>query len=243
MRRAAPFAVSGGWCGEIRHALGVYVLGAISPADRGAVDSHLAGCADCREELAGLACLPGRLASVCAADLTAMELGDVDAPGLGGPSEVMLRSMLGRAARLRRRLLWRSVAVAAAVAVIAGGGAVAVSHELSPPPLRPAAAALPWPATVHGTNPVTGAAATVRYGPQPWGLELDVQVNGIPAGTRCELQVVGPGGREVAAGGWMVAGGHAWAWYPASSPFPVSGVRGFAITTAAGQALVNVPVG
>ena len=59
-----------GECGEIRPALGVYLLGAISPADRGAVERHLAGCAGCRAELAGLAALPGRLGSVPAADLT-----------------------------------------------------------------------------------------------------------------------------------------------------------------------------
>ncbi|MGI8452084.1 MAG: zf-HC2 domain-containing protein, partial [Streptosporangiaceae bacterium] len=42
-------------CAEIRAALGVYVVGAIDPADRAAVDSHLAWCTGCREELAGLA--------------------------------------------------------------------------------------------------------------------------------------------------------------------------------------------
>jgi anti-sigma factor RsiW len=58
-------------CGEIRHALGVYLLGAISPADRSAVGRHLAGCAGCREELARLAGLPGLLGTVPAADVAA----------------------------------------------------------------------------------------------------------------------------------------------------------------------------
>jgi len=224
-----------GGCGEIRHALGVYVLGAIGPADRAAVDSHLARCADCREELAGLAGLPGLLGSVPAADVTRMGLDEADPAGRGeGPPDVMLRSLLERAARLRRHLMWRRVAVAAAVAVIAGGGAVAGSRMLYPPAVRPAASALQWAATVHGSNTRTGAGATVRYLPQPWGLELLVQVSGITPGTRCELQVLGPGGRKVAAGGWTVAGGHAGAWYPASSPLPVSGVRGFVVTTVGG---------
>jgi len=49
-------------CREIRHSLGVYVLGAIDPADRALVEEHLASCPECREELAGLAGLPALLA-------------------------------------------------------------------------------------------------------------------------------------------------------------------------------------
>ncbi len=53
-------------CGRIRLELGVYVLGAIEPAGRSAVDAHLACCAGCRDELAKLACLPGLLSRVTA---------------------------------------------------------------------------------------------------------------------------------------------------------------------------------
>ena len=49
-------------CSEARLSLGVYVLGAIDPAERSLVDSHLASCRDCRDELAGLAGLPALLA-------------------------------------------------------------------------------------------------------------------------------------------------------------------------------------
>jgi anti-sigma factor RsiW len=230
-------------CGQVRRSLGVYILGAIAPADRAAVESHFARCAGCREELAGLASLPGRLGSVPAADVIKMDAGDGDPAGRGdGPPGLTLRSLLERAARVRRHLIWRHAAVAAAVVVIAGGGAVAVSHAVYLPAQRPAASALPWPVTVHGSDPGTGAAATVRYLWQPWGLALGVQVSGIPAGTGCELQVLGPDGREVAAGGWKVAAGDAGAWYPASSPVPGSGVHGFVVTTADGEPLVSVPV-
>jgi hypothetical protein len=93
----------------------------------------------------------------------------------------------------------------------------------------------------HGRDRLTGAAATVRYLPQPWGLQMQVQISRIPSGTRCELLVVGPGGRAV-AGGWTVAAGHADAWYPASAPLGVSGIRGFIVATAAGKALVSIPL-
>jgi hypothetical protein len=53
-------------CTEVRLLLGVYLLGAIGTADRGQVDAHLPGCRDCRDELAGLASLPGLLARVSA---------------------------------------------------------------------------------------------------------------------------------------------------------------------------------
>lgn len=61
-------------CGDIREPVGVYVLGAIGPAERAAMDGHLAGCAGCREELAGQVGLPGRLASVPVSDVSRMTL-------------------------------------------------------------------------------------------------------------------------------------------------------------------------
>jgi hypothetical protein len=233
-------------CGEIRHALGVYLLGAISPADRGAVGRHLAGCAGCREELARLAGLPGLLGTVPAADvisLAAESEGAGAAPAGGGelPPDGTLRSLLDRASGLRRHRRWRQLAVTVAVVAVAVSGAVAGSRALFPPAQRPVASARPWATTARASNPRTGAAAIVRYQPQPWGLELDAQVSGIAAGTRCELYVVNTRGQEVAAGSWTVAGDDPAARYTASSPFPASDVRGFAVT-AGGMTLVSIPI-
>jgi hypothetical protein len=231
-----------GKCGEIRWALGVYLLGAISPADRGAVGRHLAGCAECKEELARLAGLPGLLGTVPAADVIRLDVGEADPAGGDDVSpDGPLPSLLERAAGLRRHRLWRRLAVTAGVVVIVAGGAVAGSRVLYPQAQRPAADSLPWVATARGSNLRTGAGAAVRYVPQSWGLGLEVQVSGIPAGTTCELWVINSRGQEVEAGGWMIAEGHAGAWYPASSPFPVSDVRAFAVTTG-GKVLVSVPL-
>ncbi len=52
---------SSGECAGIRVQLGIYVFGAITPADRAPVVQHLATCPNCRDELAGLAALPGLL--------------------------------------------------------------------------------------------------------------------------------------------------------------------------------------
>jgi hypothetical protein len=219
----------------------VYVVGAIDPADRALVDSHLAWCTSCWEELAGLAALPGRLGSVPPSDVTLLVLDERGGAGREDPPEAGLRSLLEGAAALRRRLRWRRVAAAAAAAVIVSGGAVAVSGVVHPAAGGPAASALPRAATAYGRDLRTGAAATVRYLPQPWGLQMQVQVSRISPGTRCELLVIGPGGRAV-AGGWTVTAGHADAWYPASAPVGVSGIRGFVVATATGQTLVSVPL-
>ncbi len=65
-----------GGCGELRVLLGAYLVGAISPADRDAVTGHLRGCARCREELAGLAALPGLMHRVPEADASRLQDGD-----------------------------------------------------------------------------------------------------------------------------------------------------------------------
>ena len=69
-------------CRDIRHALGVYVLGAIDPAERSKVDAHLSTCPACREELAGLAGLPALLRRVPVGE--AQQLADGDPDGLSG---------------------------------------------------------------------------------------------------------------------------------------------------------------
>jgi hypothetical protein len=68
--------MTGTWdCQEARIALGVYVLGAIDPAERALVDAHLATCEACQAELAELADLPTLLALVPAADAIALAEG------------------------------------------------------------------------------------------------------------------------------------------------------------------------
>ncbi len=96
----AGAVIGTGGCGEIRGALGVYVVGAIDPADRAVVESHLAWCVDCREELAGLAGLPGRLGSVPAADVTMLVLDEPGPPARDeeDPPGATLRSLPGRTA-------------------------------------------------------------------------------------------------------------------------------------------------
>lgn len=78
---AAVMGVSGaGECAQVREELGVYLVGAIGPGDRARVKGHLASCERCRNELAGLAGLPGMLRRIAADEAAPHE-----APG-GSPS-------------------------------------------------------------------------------------------------------------------------------------------------------------
>lgn len=228
-----------GECRQVRPALGVYLLGAIGPAERVALDRHLAGCADCREELAGLASLVGRLGTVSAADavMLAAET-DEDPAGAGdGGTRVLLR----RAAWQRRRRIWRRSATAGAIVALAAGAAAAGIPAMSTPPLPRAlpTTVLYWPEVVQGSNPASGAGAIIRYRARPWGVQIVVQVSGILAGTHCELRVLAATGQEATAASWTVAAFRNTAWYPASAPFAEVGVRDFLVMSA-GQTLVNV---
>src|SRR5258707_12162685 len=90
-------------CAAIRPALGVYVLGAAEPAERALVRLHLARCGDCREELAGLAGLPGLLRRVPVAEAEKLFAAEPE-----GASDVDRRAgtarpqLLGRPPRTRR---------------------------------------------------------------------------------------------------------------------------------------------
>jgi len=118
-------------CRQIRLDLGVYLLGAIGTADRGAVDAHLASCAACRDELVQLACLPGLLSRVTADDAERLFLQHDDRWRGGSETSagLSLHVLLSRAARLRRQRMWSRMAAAAGVGLLAGAGAVAASER------------------------------------------------------------------------------------------------------------------
>ncbi|HEX3922612.1 MAG TPA: zf-HC2 domain-containing protein, partial [Streptosporangiaceae bacterium] len=250
-RRRGGTGHAGTACGDARRALGVYVLGAIEPDDRGPLERHLARCASCREELARLADLPGWLSKVPpdeaerllddqAGERARSSHGGGAAPGGPPPPRpghtAKRASPAGRGGHGGARW-WRRAGLAAG-AVVMGVGAVVASRALYPSPVRPAAAVQHWAATVRGQDPLTHVGLIVRYAPTPWGLALDVRVSGVPDGTRCELLVVNSRGQRVPAGSWLIAADDERAWYPASSSVRASAIRGFLVTSA-GRPLVT----
>jgi len=226
-------------CGEIRRVLGVYVLGAIDPAGRALVEMHLARCHDCREELAGLASLPALLGRVSAAEAEALARDESRWDSYGHLPAESLPRLLDQAVRLRSQRRWRGVAVAAAALAIVASGSVTLQRVLRPAGSSQSSQAS-WK-TVSARNHVTLASATVDYGPEAWGTEMDVHISGIPVGTACQVWVTNARGQETAAGSWTVARGHHDVWYPASASLPASDIRGFEITTDA-KTLVTIPI-
>jgi anti-sigma factor RsiW len=219
-------------CREIRHTLGVYVLGAIDPADRAEVDEHLATCADCREELAGLAGLPALLRRVPQAEAERLaEIDPADPPAAEKAPEELLTPVLARMAHARRVRRWRELAAAAAVVVLALGagaaGATLAQSSSATPPAGQVAAGHGWQ-TVTSTDAATGVRMTVKYTPRTWGTLMSVRVSGIPAGTICGFQVTDSAGHHWQLGGWKVT---YQSWYPASTSLADANLRNFEITS------------
>ena len=224
-------------CAQIRPELGVYVLGAIAPADRARVSRHLASCPGCREELAGLAGLPALLRAVPAA--TALQLSEERPPDPSGPPEPLVEGLIARVAAVRRRRRWSLAAAAAVLAAAAAAGWA--EQALHPAAAPPRAAPSWWAAAAGGFNAATGARAAVRYTPQPWGTQLEASVSGIPPGTPCQIWATTASGHQAAGGSWTVTRSDPHAWYPASVPFPAGSLAGFDITTG-GTVLVAIPL-
>ncbi|HUL26112.1 MAG TPA: zf-HC2 domain-containing protein [Streptosporangiaceae bacterium] len=228
-------------CREIRHSLGVYVLGAIDPADRSQVDEHLATCADCREELASLAGLPALLRRVPTAEAERLAVTDqADAGEEETPPGGMLPSLLARTAQARRVRRWRELAVAAAVALLALGAGAAGASVLgsSPPAPGHSTASHTWH-TVSAVDSLTGATLTVKYASVPWGTMMSVRVSGIPAGTVCEFQVTDTHGHAWVVGGWRV-NYRGWPfWYPASTALTDPDLGTFQVTVG-GKVMASV---
>jgi len=228
-------------CMDTRQALGVYVLGAIDPAERSQVDRHVTGCQECRDELAGLAGLPALLSRVSADEVGRISLEDADAAPVGAtpPGDLLESALSLTAARRRRQHRWQAAAAAAA-AVVAAAGIVAGLRLASGAPASASAPPASWP-TARTTSALSGVTATLRYDREPWGTAMDIQVIGVPSGTTCQLWVTDAQGVHLAVSGWTAANGHATAWYAGSTWVTASQVQGFDVTAGNQRLATFVP--
>jgi anti-sigma-K factor RskA len=230
-------------CTEARTSLGVYVLGAIDPGERGLVDAHLVTCQDCRDELAGLAGLPALLARVDPDEISRIRADDTVRPASDDAPEELLGTVFDLAEARRRRNRWRYVSAAAAVAAIAGGLFAGLSSATSTTTTRTVVAGFPngtanWE-TVDTTNGATGVTATVAYAQQLWGDSFQVSVDHIPQGTTCQMWVTHPDGTRTLVAAWTTAGDEGKVWYAGSMPSTAGSIGTFQIT-AGNQVLVTV---
>jgi predicted anti-sigma-YlaC factor YlaD len=143
---------------------GAYVLGALTPTDRAGYERHLATCAECRDEVAELAVLPGLLSRLDAE--TAVALAE---PPQRAPRSILTRTLAAASAsriRERRRHRWALAGtglVAAFLAVLLGIGATTVVTGGSRPPTQPVVAQM-TPSSADD-----GIIALVGYSPAPGG--------------------------------------------------------------------------
>jgi hypothetical protein len=233
-------------CPEARVSLGVYVLGAIEPAERAQVESHLATCRDCRDELAGLAALPALLARVTAEEAMALAASDGPPPigpagGFEAPPE-LLATVIDLTAARRRRRRWRDASLAVAAALIVAAGVFGGLRLGSSPAPSPTASGAIYAGQPNGpwrvaTTSADGMSASVSYRSMGWGTQLAVKVSGIPVGTSCQLWVIGPGGRRTPAGGWVTDDHEGAVYYPGSAGLSTSGVQGFQVAVGGARTL------
>ena len=171
-------------CTEATHALGTYLVGALDPRERADVEAHLAHCPACRDELAGLAGLPGLMSR-----LTTEEV-------LAGPPPVddaLLERLLRSAARDRKAARQRRwlTAVAAVCVLLAGsvGGVTAYRAATAPQVHTVAASSGPVHMSVKMATISTGTSMTL------W-------LSGVPSDEHCRLIAVSDTGQRETAGSW-----------------------------------------
>ena len=139
---------SPGQCAQIRPELGVYVLGAIAPADRAVVKRHLVSCPRCREEVAELAGLPAQLRKVPVAD--AMQLSGERQPDHSASAE-------GYDA---------ATGVSAAVRYTPKPWGTELKASVSD--IRPGTPCQIWATTVSGQQAAAGGWTVTRSDPRAW---------------------------------------------------------------------------
>jgi predicted lipoprotein with Yx(FWY)xxD motif len=149
-------------CADIRAQLGVYVFGAITPGDRATVVRHLNGCPRCRDELAGLAGLPGLLIrpSAVAAACSAYSATDPAAAPAAEPPPALLDQALGTINRRRHRR--RRLATLAATGLTAAAVAGWATYLAVPSASGPSRIVLETQ-TIGGVTVLTNAAGFTLY--------------------------------------------------------------------------------
>ncbi|WP_051469160.1 zf-HC2 domain-containing protein [Actinomadura oligospora] len=229
-------------CGETRTALGVYVLGAIDPAERARVEAHLASCPACRDELAALAGLPALLGRV--------DVGQIDA--VSEPAPGILDGLLARVEAERRRPWyrrrpaagWTPLAAAAAVVMAVGlvlggvvGRQVAGGPQAGP---RPSGTSSAPSETRTATDASTHVTASVVLRRGAWGTRAEITVGGVPQGSACRWFLVTRSGEREMLGSWYVPYAEGGGAYGATTMYPRDQIASFQVDTLDGRKLVTI---
>jgi hypothetical protein len=202
---------------ELRHLLGGYVLGGLTPEDRSRLETHLATCPECRAELGRYAPLPGLLRQAegtrpeahaaegtrppAARDAGVVPGDEVSPPEPPLPPEMLQRLLAAVRHRQSVRRRWLLAAAAAVVAFVVAGTWL----TWSPDDDEPAAESPPSAeGTVVSFEPVgdwecMGEAELVE---KAWGTELVLTASSLPERGPFSLAVIGVDGTEQLAATW-----------------------------------------
>ena len=186
--------------------IGAYVIGALDPGERAAVEAHLAACAPCRAELVELSEVEKVIAGLPPEAFAQI------APDADLALQRTLRQLRAEAragARRRHALVAAAAAVVLAAAVGVGAALGPGGAPDGPPVAVPPSptASTPAAGTRVGTvaDPRTGVRLTASVVPAAGWVRVNASVNGIAAGEDCRLYVVDSAGRREVAAGWVVS--------------------------------------
>lgn len=194
------------------HLDGAYVLGALSPAERGDFEKHLTDCEACARAVQGMAGIPGLLARVDAGVLESLPV-EQEQP------DTLLPALVARVRRSRRRrtFVTAGLAAAAASAVVVGSLAItgALTDDTRPSPPQATSTPTTTPTTDPTTAPTTPAPPRTTPKPTPKAAAMTA-IGGAPVRGHLALEPVAWGTRlDLTCSYGAAPGGHGYA-LPAS---------------------------
>ncbi|MFI6446676.1 zf-HC2 domain-containing protein [Kitasatospora sp. NPDC050543] len=224
--------------------VGAYVLGVLDEPERSAFERHLAGCAQCAQQVEEL----GGLEPILAEYLSA---GGPDAVDPADPAPRVSEDLLGRlvgevAATRRRGRTRRLVLVAAAAVLVVGGPAVTVAVVSADHGAATTSVAQQFTAT----DPLSGARATVGVAGKQWGSQVSLELSNVRGPLSCDLVAVSRSGERQTVTTWTVPDtGYGTAQAPdalrtgGGAGLQLKDIDHFEVRTLDGrQVLVSVPV-
>jgi anti-sigma factor RsiW len=210
--------------------LGAYVLDALEPDETEKVRQHLAGCAECWDEVARLSWIPPLLQAVDLADVEEISAVPQAAP------PVMLERLLHSVQTVRRFPRRRVVLLAAAAAIVivigaltaVGVGVFGTDH-------------VSRPIAVSAVAPHSRVSAAVTMSARNWGTELHLKLSWVKPGQQCSLIARSRDGRRDVAATW-VASYKGTASVPGATAIPLGQLSRLDVVTSDGHLLVRIPV-
>lgn len=217
--------------------LGAYVLGALPPAERSAVERHVADCTPCTQELVLLAPLPGLLRHTPFDELPES---DGPLPHPAARRDTHAGTDTGTAPAVRRNRS-RRVLLAAGTALSAAGVVVAVLFGTGGSD-GTAAGTRAGAITLSRTDPATHVSASMDLTAESWGTSVRLRLAHLPPGVVCRLVVHSREGRSETSGTWASDyGSGATLTIPASTSISPQDIVGLDVVTAQNSVLVSVP--